>query len=448
MSTTTQNTQTLPATVWDKIHYLTGRRCDRMVHVELSYDTVPDAETLRTALADLVDDAPVLHARFVDHPAQPYWQPVDYDREALLTALEVPDPEAAAREFLFAPLDPRQAPQLKAALFSSSGRSVFCLMTNHMIMDGGSVKQFLELLFANYEAAKNGTPRSPLPQGDRSHEVIYADLPEKKRKAAHFLIPYRLKDAFFWLSGNHLQLPFEPDSAEDRPYLARRVLNRELVTAVHDAAKAEGYTLNDVLIAAYLHALYDVTGMSRKKNALAQCPVDLRRYGTENHPHGLTNLTSTVLIWIPHCGADFRETLKLVHRCAAESKRNPFLGLWGLPSMYAFVGHVPFAVQKLFFLDAKKSTIPELTNPGVLPADRFSLDGFAPTDGYLIGKMRYKPHAFLSVTTLNGELSLTSLERGNARDQKTVEQLLLQMELRMRELLPTASPELQSANGD
>ena len=40
----------LNAELWDKMHYLCRDFNDRMVHVELKYDFIPDIEALKTAL--------------------------------------------------------------------------------------------------------------------------------------------------------------------------------------------------------------------------------------------------------------------------------------------------------------------------------------------------------------------------------------------------------------
>ena len=64
----------LTAELWDKMHYLFRDFNDRMVHVDLEYDFVPDIEALKTVIICAFEKAPVLHSRFVDTRLSTYWE--------------------------------------------------------------------------------------------------------------------------------------------------------------------------------------------------------------------------------------------------------------------------------------------------------------------------------------------------------------------------------------
>ena len=69
----------LNAELWDKMHYLFRDFNDRMVHVELNYDFIPDIEALKTVIICAFEKVPVLHSKFVDTKLSTHWEVKPYD---------------------------------------------------------------------------------------------------------------------------------------------------------------------------------------------------------------------------------------------------------------------------------------------------------------------------------------------------------------------------------
>ena len=69
----------LTAELWDKMHYLFRDFNDRMVHVELTYDFVPDIDILKTVIICALEKIPVLHSKFVDTKFSTHWKVMPYD---------------------------------------------------------------------------------------------------------------------------------------------------------------------------------------------------------------------------------------------------------------------------------------------------------------------------------------------------------------------------------
>ena len=90
----------LTAELWDKMHYLFRDFNDRMVHVELSYDFVPDIDALKTVVICAFEKIPVLHSKFVDTKLSTYWQVMPYDIDEVFTVSYPDDMQAAADAFL------------------------------------------------------------------------------------------------------------------------------------------------------------------------------------------------------------------------------------------------------------------------------------------------------------------------------------------------------------
>ena len=68
----------LNAELWDKMHYLFRDFNDRMVHVELNYDFVPDIEALKTVIICAFEKVPVLRSKFVDTKLSTHWEVKPY----------------------------------------------------------------------------------------------------------------------------------------------------------------------------------------------------------------------------------------------------------------------------------------------------------------------------------------------------------------------------------
>ncbi|MDO4842194.1 MAG: hypothetical protein Q3982_05905, partial [Phoenicibacter congonensis] len=90
----------LPAELWDKMHYLFRDFNDRMVHLELCYDFVPDIDILKKVIICFFEKAPVFHSSFTDNRISPYWTVHDYDINDILTVEYTDEPQRRADEFL------------------------------------------------------------------------------------------------------------------------------------------------------------------------------------------------------------------------------------------------------------------------------------------------------------------------------------------------------------
>ena len=93
-------TRRLNAELWDKMHYLFRDFNDRMVHVELSYDFVPDIEALKTVIICAFEKAPVLRSRFIDNKLTTHWEVMPYRIEDVFSVSYPDDIDEAVENFL------------------------------------------------------------------------------------------------------------------------------------------------------------------------------------------------------------------------------------------------------------------------------------------------------------------------------------------------------------
>ena len=233
----------LNAELWDKMHYLFRDFNDRMVHVELRYDYEIDIEALKKA--------PVLHSSFTDNRISPYWTVKDYKINDVLTVKEVSEEnlDQEINDFLVQYIPPDADIQMKVAVFNHSGKSVLCIVENHMCMDGGDLKYFMKSLCKNYsDFVENGISPVDLRTGTRSYESVYEDFSSgEKRLAKNLYKNVNSKD-------DH-GFPFTPNSIKDKSFIAKRKIPAFKFDAIRSSGKKHGATINDMILTALISAM-------------------------------------------------------------------------------------------------------------------------------------------------------------------------------------------------
>lgn len=404
----------LNAELWDKMHYLFRDFNDRMVHVELHYDYEIDVEALKTVLACFFEKAPVLHSRFKDNHVSPYWIVEPFHVDDVLTVARPENLEQAIDAFLTQYIPPDSALQMKVAVFFKDGKSVLCMVENHMCMDGGDFKYFLKAFCKNYnDYVERGISPIDLREGTRSYEAVYNDFSQtEKRMARNLYKNVCAKD-------DH-KFPLTPDSIRDVSFIERRKISAETFAKLKAAGKKHGATINDLLVAAYFYSLYELASYNPEDSVTISCAIDLRRHIKDVSDEGLTNHTAFMQCNIPKRGQDIFETLQYVVRSSNRFKQDKFMGLYGLPLLKLGYNILPHAASEEIIKIGYSNPLLAMSNIGILEADKLALCGHEPVDGFMTGAVKYKPYVLLSATSLHNVITLSMCVRGNAQDREIV----------------------------
>ncbi|MBQ7741200.1 MAG: hypothetical protein IJT65_08220, partial [Eubacterium sp.] len=400
-----------------KMHYLFRDFNDRMVHVELHYDFEINIEALKTVLVCFFEKAPVLHSSFKDNKIAPYWIVNDYHINDVLTVKEVSEEnlDKEINDFLVQYIPPEAQIQMKVAVFNHGGKSVLCLVENHMCMDGGDLKYFMKALCKNYnEFIENGVSPVDLRTGTRSYEAVYEDFTGVERKMAKGLYKnINTKD-------DH-GFPLTPNNIKDHSFIARRKFPAEVFNNLRAAGKKRGATINDMLLTAYFYSLYELAAFNPEDSVSISCAIDLRRHIKDNTDQGVTNQTAWMQTRVPRRGSDIFETLDYVIKSSNDFKNDRFMGLHGLPLLSLGYKIMPHAASEEIIKVGYANPLLAMSNIGILETDKLALEGNEPTDGFMSGAVKYKPYVLLSVTSMRKELTLSMCVRGNDEDKKIVE---------------------------
>lgn len=408
--------QRLTAEMWDKLHYLFRTYNDRVIHVELHYDFELEIEPLKKFVSNLFEAAPVLHSSFINNYIRPYWRVNDYTIDEVFTVKRITEAEKdkEIEAFLMQEINPGDKIQFRVGLFYYEGKTAFCFVSNHMCFDGGDTKYITSKICRDYtKFVETGEMPNDIRVGSRSHKMIYRDLSEEDRKAAKKLIRNpSVKDAH--------KFPLTESKPEDKSFMAKHPLDREVFKNIKVLGKKNGFTLNDVLMAAYFESVYRLAKFDKSDSLTIAGAIDLRRYIRNMEGVGLTNHTAWMQCNIPHLGKDIFETLRLVSESTNKFKQDKFMGMYGLP-LLNFGYTLPHVIGELAVKIGYANPHLAMSNIGFIDPVGTSICGHEPIYGFMSGAVKYKPFVLLSAITYKEDCILAMGVRGNDKDREVVE---------------------------
>ncbi len=296
----------LPCEMLDKINFMCRKYMDRMARIELEYDFVVDEHSLKMAVIGLLEKAPVFRSKVVYSPISPYWKPVPYHVDDVVTVSREVATEEKKEAFFAQEIPTGNNVQLKIHLFYDEGKTTVCYLVNHMCVDGSGFTAFIEDLCRNYtNLVQNGESPVVYRQGPRDFDQVYADFDKESQKKAKTLFTNpasKVKSIF----------PYTPESKEDKTILTRRKISADIFLPALKKAKEYGCSGNDLLITAYIEAYKNLSGIDDDRSVNVTTAVDLRRYIKNPARIGYTNEVSFVNYTVEKMDKDIKNTLKSV----------------------------------------------------------------------------------------------------------------------------------------
>ena len=412
----------LEAELWDKMHYLFRDFNDRMVHVELNYDFVPDIEALKTVIICAFEKVPVLRSKFVDNKLWTHWEIMPYTIDDVFTVSYPDDVKTAVDEFLTQYIAPTESIQMKIALFIKDGKSTLCMIENHMCMDGGDLKYFLQEFCENYSKyVSDGISPVNFRTGSRSYDDVYSGFSKTEAGVARRLFKnINARD-------DH-RFPLTKDSIQDSSFIARKQFSAETLDKLKAKGKELGATINELLLASYFYSVYELAEYPESDTVMISNAIDLRRHMESVDNKGFTNHTSWMQCAIPERGKDIFETVKYVIASSNKFKKDKFMGLYGLPLLNFGYNFLPHGVSEEIIKIGYSNPLMAMSNIGILNGQHFALCGNEPADAFMSGAVKYKPFVLLTATTYKNVITLSMCVRGNDEDRQIVSKFFELME--------------------
>ena len=407
----------LRAEMYDKMNHTCRKYTDRMIRMRFDYDFTLDTEAFKKVMVCFLEKTPVFHSAFKSNFFNPYWRVMDYKIDDVTETVEQPDVEADILKFFEGSIPLESNLQLFCKIFLHSGKTTICFLLNHMCSDGGDLKRFLVYLCKNYsEYIESGNSRMEFPCGPRGYRAVYANFSFKDKIKSALLLTNPL-------SKEKHKLCLTPDSQTDKAVIVRRSIDKELFSAAKTSAKCLGASVNDMLSAAYLRAVYELAEIGSKDPLEISCAVNLRRHMKHPENTGMTNHTAFMVCAVPEMGESIADTLKFVAASTRKSKEDRFLGLHGLPLLDIGYKTMVYAQAQLVIRAVHSDANFVLSNVGEFKSGELALNGHEPVDCFMCGGAKQKPSVLPVVCTSGGNMSMAVCIRGNDEDKKILERL-------------------------
>ncbi|MBQ3754675.1 MAG: hypothetical protein II867_00745 [Clostridia bacterium] len=409
--------KTLKAEIWDKMQYLFRDFYDRMVHCVQIYDAPIDVAALKNVLIWTTEKTPILHSSFRANAVEPYWQVEEYTIDDILKVqLDCEDLDEVVDRFICQSIPVDNNVQYKVAVFSDGNRWALAMIVNHMCMDGGDFKYFMKKLAENYNKQIAGERGFSIKTGSRALDEVYSNLTEEEQEIAKGLYKNisAVKDEHYF--------PLTPSSKDDHTMICKRKVEKELFDNFKAIGKKLDVTVNDLMLAFYIRALYDIGMFNDSERLSIPCMVDLRRHieaGGANT--GLTNHTGFMVCSVENKGETINDTLINVLRSVRKSKDDPYMGLYSLPLLKLAYAVFPQVISETAIKIGYMNPLIGMSNIGLLNDALLKLGDANLIDGFMTGAVKFKPYMQLALTTVKGVITMTIAIRGNDEDKKIVE---------------------------
>ena len=407
----------LKAEIWDKMQYLFRDYYDRMVHCVQYYDAPIDVNAVKQVLVWTTEKTPILHSAFRANAVEPFWSVEDYTIDDILTVeLDCADLEKRVDEFICRSIPVDSNVQYNFGIFSDGKKWAIAMIVNHMCMDGGDFKYFMRKFAENYNKQISGQRGFEIKTGSRSLDEVYSKLTPEEAEEAKKLYKNisAVKDKHYF--------PLTPASDTDRTMICKRKVDKDLFDKFKAIGKKLNVTVNDLMLAFYIRALYDIGSFDASERLSIPCMVDLRRHieaGGENT--GLTNHTGFMVCSVENKGETINDTLINVLRSVRKSKDDPYMGLYSLPLLKLAYAVFPYVISETAIKIGYMNPLIGMSNIGPLSDVLLKLGDANMVDGFMTGAVKYKPYMQLALTTVKGVITMTVAIRGNDKDREVVE---------------------------
>lgn len=383
---------------------------EMMIQMELEFKSHLDVDRLKKALDLTLDTEPLLGCRFVKRWWRPYWERLGPDRRDVLTLAET---VLAYEEFKRASIDPYIGPQIKACLLRTPDRDRLLIKVAHEVSDAGGVKQIAKIVSSTYSRLAHDPKYRPEPNinGDRSIWQVLRHVPWY----AYPTILYNYYRVYmfpvlFPLGTVHLPVVADDDRTLE---FIHRTVNEDLLKYVIQYGRQRNATLNDVLMAAFFHALTAASDWDRKSQLRIRITIDLRRFIPDGNVGSICNLSGMEVVALgTDLNNDFDYTLRRISSFMRQRKAqwigiNDFVGLAPL-SIF-----LPHAVMERIIVSIVQNSVNSgqaayvFANMGTIEQKDVNFD-MPPFEARFLGAVDYPPHILFWFESYNRSITISA----------------------------------------
>ncbi|NHJ84070.1 MAG: hypothetical protein FK734_01325 [Asgard group archaeon] len=403
----------------DKLTYALMKFGDQQIHAILTFDEYFDLDLFVKAYELILEVEPVLKSRFVYHDKKPYWKvKEDIKQNEYFTIIKTDKTDEEIFNYIITPCNPEIDNPIQIRILRNSKQDVLLLKTNHAIVDGGGIIEFLELLAKNYKQLTlnpNYTLDSYISEGRDLKQVLRKFNIFQKIFIFFKNMSSKPNWAFPWI-GNKQTAP---------NYIIRR-FEPEQFRKIKTYGKKFNATINDMVLTAFYRSVFKLLNIKHNEPLVTVVTINLRMYLQDKKGYSICNLSSSAyprIAYVPN--ENFAETLSRVHKeMNFRKKYAPGIG----PAFFIEnVFRMPFSrvvnsIRKRYEKDLKrKATHPVFTNVGLMRTQDIDFGSINAVDGYIMTPIMKSPGFIFGLVTFNETMSINAGFYKGSYDKKTFE---------------------------
>lgn len=410
-----------PAESADVKHFISGqkKRNDHYLHAVIRFDRSINIDLLKKAVQATFKAVPLLACRFVESDMKAFWEEASWTAEDMVCFIETTNREKTVQENLVIKPDEKSGPQLRIAVVREKGLDTLAVILNHMVCDGGGIRDYLYMLSKCYSRLADG------------QKAEFAGMPDPRLRSIHQVFDNMGPEQLDGIQNAKLQsyLQSEQDHLpltgnDQHPFIITHQIPAGQFDIIKDTAKEQGATVNDALFAAYVCALSDAL---RTSLIVLDCPVNIRAFLPTGYAPGICNLTSNIICAVPsHAGESFNEALMSVKKVMDQQKGNlePLKVYWDLEEVYQTL---PLSEAKKRFPKIYSIPFNGMTNIGILDDKQLCFSGLHIEDVFISGSIKYAPYFQIAVTTFRKAMTFSTNFHGTDEDYHWLDEFVNKM---------------------
>jgi NRPS condensation-like uncharacterized protein len=411
----------VPAAVPDQWNFLLSGIWNQVAHLVIRFDGPLDRERVGRAIERVLLAEPLAGSRFVEDES-PYFQPIEgLSLENLFVSRSAGDGDPGNACTSPGP-GAREGPMIRVTHLRS-GSDTLVLSVNHTLCDARGMKYLATLLAGFY---RDPTAPIPLPDpGERGFSRLFSRF-----------YPGTLYRA--WMAAGETTrvwgVPMK--KARSGACFITRTLPSGIFLPVRTWCKTRGYTLNDLLLAAYYEALSPFAGDSGEPLPIL-CAMDLRQLAPCTIAECANGSVAFEVRIPPRDSAE--PLVDAVHLAMAGHKRD-HTGLGVAMRQYEdFEGGfqaVKTRLQELENLSAagEEKMNPFFSNTGILSGELLDFGEPGVLDARILPPVEYPPGFGLAVSTFSEKITLSAGICTDALPVSEAEAILARMEAFIRDI--------------
>jgi len=411
------------AEIWDIMQLIFASSIDHQIHFLIKFDSFIDIGRLEEAIDLLITQFPLIACKFKERGNHPFWEEAGFTSEDIIFLKKTQEINEEIQKAFGPKIDEFNEPQLRIHIIRSEKEDTLCININHMLCDGEGYRDIIYLLSSIYSQLETQTVNMV----DNDREAI--DM--RSRNTWQVLQPFNMRTKLrilldrYDLTKNKMTIAYDLEGDVNTPFLVYHTITQSKFKMIKNYGKSKGASINDVLLTAYIRALYKNMNMQVPS---IQCVVNLRKYITKKESVGFCNLTSTLMCNI---GADigdrFEDTLKKVKKVMDEEKQklNCLNLIMKLEIVYRIL---PYKIFMRKVMESNCFPPLAMSNIGIIDKERLVFGKMKITNAFISGSIKYKPLIQLSLSTFDERITFSFGFYGTKSDKEKLTKFLEQFE--------------------